>query len=54
MSGKCDVIVIGAGASGMTAAIAAKNAGAKILYEEITELDLSAKIKTVTTSKQKY
>ena len=32
----------------------AKNAGAKILYEEITELDLSAKIKTVTTSKQKY
>ena len=30
MSGKCDVIVIGAGASGMTAEIAAKYAGANV------------------------
>ena len=34
MSGKCDVIVIGAGASGMTAAIAAKNAGANVTVVE--------------------
>lgn len=32
----------------------AKGAGANILYEEITELRLSQKIKRITTSKQEY